>query len=74
MPCLLLNGSDLEEETEDSDLEEIDLEVEVAEGTDFLQLKTVLAETVNKTTRMSTSTADSEKEEAETVLTQHRTV
>ena len=48
--------------------------MEVAEGTDFLQLKTVLVETVNKTTRMSTSTVDSEGEEAETVLIQHRTV
>lgn len=73
MPCQLLNVSDLEEETED--LEEIDLEVAEEEGTDFLQLKIVLAGTVNKTTRMSTSTAASEEEEeAETmVLIRHRT-
>ena len=77
MPCLPLNGSDLEEDPEDSDLvaEDSDLEVAEEEGTDFLQVKIVLAGTVNKTTRMSTSTADSEEEvEVETVLIRHRTV
>ena len=64
------------EETEDLDL---DSEVAEEEETDFHQLKIVLAVTVNKTTRMSTSTADLEEEdlvpeEVEIVLIQGRTV
>ena len=59
------------EETEDLDL---DSEVAEVEETDFLQLKIVLAVTVNKTTRMSISTADSEEEGVETVSIRHRTV
>ena len=52
----------------------MDSEVAEEEETDFHQLKIVLAVTVNKTTRMSTSTADSEEEGVETVLIRHRTV
>merc|ERR1711902_225717 len=50
----------------DSDLEETDLDLEEAgeAGTDLVRRKIASVETVNKTTRMSTSTADSEEEDS----------
>ena len=60
-------------------LEESDSEEVGVVETDFLRRKIVLEETVNKTTRMSTSTADLEEEdlvpeEVEIVLIHSRTV
>ena len=55
---------DLEEM--DSDLEETDLDLEEAgeAGTDLVRRKIASVEIVNKTTRMSTSTADLEEEDS----------